>query len=455
MPDPSPRHPSVIASDELARPVRLVLVGVGGFGLVHAEHIARLQAGGVVRLVAAVDPTRDVAPPTIAGTPMYADLAEALVSAGPVDVVIVAAPVGEHARLAAVALEGGADVLLEKPPTASLDDFTRLVEIERRTGRVVQVGFQSLGSPATRQLLEDAFGIGEIVRVTATGTWSRTVGYWNRSSWAGRRSLGGQPVVDGVVTNPLAHATAAALAVAGCRELADVVKVDTDLYRANAIDSDDTSVVRIHTSSGKVVTCAFTLCAQEQTEPVVHVEGSRGRAEYAYTSDRLEIEIDGQTRTVATGREDLLENLIAFRRGQAQLLVPLASTGAFMRVLDAVATAAEPVRIDPRAISWLGEGQDRRAVVADVEHWVKRAVETGVDVHRTRRRLDPPRARHRHSSGHGRGHRGPVVPGRRGNHCGVHPAAVPASGPHARRSGGFGHPPVRPRLAHRSRHGRS
>jgi predicted dehydrogenase len=363
---------------------RLILVGVGGYGLVHAERIAKLQATGRVHLVAAVDPIREVPPDSISGTPIYAELTDAMAASDRVDVVIIAAPIGDHARLAELALTGGADVLLEKPPVATLDDFTRLLETERRTDRVVQVGFQSLGSEALRLLREDAFGIvkedafgiGKIVKVTATGAWSRTVGYWNRSPWAGHRSLNGHPVVDGVVTNPLAHATATALAIAGCRETGDVAAVDADLYRANAIDSDDTSVVRIHTSTGMTVTCALTLCAAEQHEPLVQVQGTRGRALFSYTEDRIDLEVDGHTRTVNVGRQDLLENLIAFRNGESPLLVPLASTGAFMRVLDAVATAGEPVRIDPRAITWLGEGPDRRPVVADVEQSLERAVES-------------------------------------------------------------------------------
>lgn len=356
---------------------RLVLVGVGGFGLVHAGRIAQLQADGLVHLAAAVDPLQDTPPEVIAGTPMFTDLPDALAAVGPVDVVVVAAPIGEHARLAALALTGGADVLLEKPPTATTEDFARLLELERETGRVVQVGFQSLGSPAPARLQEDAYGLGPVVRVTATGAWSRTAGYWNRSPWAGRRSLDGRPVVDGVVTNPLAHATATALAVAGCRRLEDVASVETDLYRANAIESDDTSVVRIRTSTGMTVTCAFTLCAAEQRPPLVQVEGTRGRAELSYTDDLLTLELDGERRTVTEMRQDLLQNLLAFRRGEAELLVPLASTGAFMRVLEAVATADEPVRIDPTAIAWSGEGEDRRPVVADVEHWLDRAVATG------------------------------------------------------------------------------
>ena len=67
--------------------VRLVLVGVRGFGAVHAERIARLAERGVVELVAAVDPGVVLDPPTIYGVHLYADLSEALSAVGPVDAV--------------------------------------------------------------------------------------------------------------------------------------------------------------------------------------------------------------------------------------------------------------------------------------------------------------------------------------------------------------------------------
>jgi predicted dehydrogenase len=360
-----------------ASPTRLVLVGVRGYGQVHAERIARLTDQGAVQLVAAVDPAVASETPTIYGVDLYADLTEALAVAGPVDVVIIAAPLSDHFQLGQLALTSGADVYLEKPPVASMDDFTRLLETEQETGRVVQVGFQSLGSRALDMLRGDAFGIGPIRRVSAVGAWSRTVGYWSRSPWAGRRSLHGRPVVDGVVTNPLAHAVATALAIAGCRRLDDVESVEADLYRANAIDSDDTSVVRIRTSQHHRVICALTLCAAAQREPRVQIEGPRGRATFAYTTDRVEVETEDRNRTEITTRVDLLENLLAHRQDGTPLLVPLVSTGAFMQVLAAVAAADEPVRIDPRAIQWEGKGQDRRAVVDNVEHWLWQAAVSG------------------------------------------------------------------------------
>jgi predicted dehydrogenase len=356
---------------------RLVLAGVRGFGQVHAERIARLADQGLVELVAAVDPAVVLDPPVIYGVDLYTDLSDALSAVGPVDVVIIAAPLAAHFDLARIALDSGADVYLEKPPVTSLDQFISLLDLERHAGGVVQVGFQSLGSHALPKLRTDAFGIGPVTRLGAVGAWSRTVGYWSRSPWAGRRSLNGRAVVDGVVTNPLAHAVATALAIADCHTVEDVAEVETDLYRANAIESDDTSVVRMRTTKRLQVTCALSLCAPVQREPEVRIDGAHGRATLAYTEDRIDVvDASGQTRQEVTGRTDLVENLLAHRRDGSELLVPLASTGAFMRVLAAVADY-EPVQIDPRAVHWEGEGQDRRAIVENIENWLEKAVSTG------------------------------------------------------------------------------
>ena len=239
--------------------------------------------------------------------------------------------------------------MLEKPPVARLADFNRLLATEVETGRVVQVGFQSLGSHALGKLRSDAYAIGKTVAVGAVGAWSRTVGYWTRAPWSGRRSLNGRAVVDGVVTNPLAHAVATALAVADCRNARRCpVRGDRPLPRQQDRRQRHLGGPDPH-HAGLRVTCALTLCAPEVREPEIRIVGERGSATFAYTSDRVEFSADGEQRTDLTGRTDLVENLLAHRRDGVPLLVPLASTGAFMRVLGAVADAHEPVHVDPVA----------------------------------------------------------------------------------------------------------
>ena len=79
------------------------------------------------------------------------------------------------------------------------------------------------------------------------------------------------------------------------RRLDDVESVHTDLYRANAIDADDTSVVRVRAADGLTVTCALSLSSQVQTEPLIYVEGKHGRATFGYTEDRVQIDAGGAT----------------------------------------------------------------------------------------------------------------------------------------------------------------
>ena len=94
-----------------------------------------------------------------------------------------------------------------------------------------------------------------------------------------------------------------------------------------------------------VVVVARAAKAAEQQDPFITVEGTEGRAVLHYTRDELTVSGPEGTRTVSSGRTNLLENLIAARRDGAALLCPLAATGAFMRVLDAVRTR-DPALLD-------------------------------------------------------------------------------------------------------------
>jgi hypothetical protein len=146
----------------------------------------------------------------------------------------------------------------------------------------------------------------------------------------------------------------------------DVLSVETELYRANPIESDDTSTVRITTTRGTTIVVAVTLCATEHLEPSVIVHGSTGDVVLRYSSDRI-----GDTEY---GRADLLENLLAHRADPGvPLYCPLQATGGFTRVVEAVRTAPDPVEIPAELVRWEGEGPERRPIVLDVENWIDRA----------------------------------------------------------------------------------
>lgn len=360
---------------------KIALVGVHGFGEHHLHNLERLSGKKLVDLVAVADPNPP-APGTLPGTTaVYPDLNALLAADHRPDIVIVATPIQTHAPLALSVLASSAHLYLEKPPVASMKDFLQLQEAAGKAGKSVQIGFQSLGSHALKALEQLAQGeatadfpsIGRLKGISATGRWVRDRAYYARSRWAGKRSLEGVDVVDGVATNPLAHAIATALRIAGARTAADLVSVDTDLYRANDIEADDTSVIRMRTIKGLPITCALTLCAAESVEPYVTLHGTEGTAVFHYTEDRVTVRTEAGTSARDYGRDDLTENLLQHLSQRIPLLSPLDHSGAFMKVLEAIRTAEPPTAIPTGEVNWAGTGQQAHAVLPGIEEILERA----------------------------------------------------------------------------------
>jgi predicted dehydrogenase len=364
---------------------KVAVVGIHGHGGSHLRTVADLENRGLARLSAVVDPRE----PENAPASWFASLGD-LLSAGAdalPDVVVLSTPIHTHLPLARAAMEAGIDVLLEKPTTASLTEHAELVAVTERTGRLCQVGFQTFGSHALPAVV-DLIARGEVGQVTgigAIGTWVRTAAYWARSPWAGRRRMGDRAVVDGVVTNPLAHAVATALWVGGARSSTDLAYVNTDLWRANPIEADDTSSLRAVGTDGTRYGFGLTLCAAERTPARVVVQGTAGEIELEYEHDVVRLRTGRVVAEKQYGRTGLLENLLRARAGE-RLLCDVRDTGAFMQVLEAVRTAPDPAPIGDTFVDWLDgiaavpggsqgnpEGDTRHPVVHDVAEWCERA----------------------------------------------------------------------------------
>lgn len=372
------------------RVARIAVVGVHGHGASHVRRVHELAARGEAELTAVVDPREpDPGAPGESRARWFASLGDLLSQGELPDVVVLSTPIHTHLPLAQAAMEAGIDVLLEKPTAASLAEHEALVGVAERTGRRCQVGFQTFGSHALAAVsrMIDRGEVGQVTGIGAVGAWVRTASYWSRSAWAGRRHLDGHDVVDGVVTNPLAHAVATALRIGGARRAADVAYVDTDLWRANPIEADDTSSVRVVAANGTRFGFGLTLCADERTPSRVIVYGTEGTITLEYEFDRVLLRTGAVTAEKEYGRTSLLEDLLAVRRTGGQLLCDVAETGAFMRVLETVRTGPEPraivsgdgthdTAVPDGVMEWRGEGGDRRPVIHDVERWCERVAAT-------------------------------------------------------------------------------
>ncbi|WP_228983181.1 Gfo/Idh/MocA family protein [Streptomyces sp. DH12] len=362
-------------------PLPVVLAGARGHGRRHLENVRRLADAGLVRL-AGVCELRPLDPAELDGFPDVAqsDDLGALLDATGARAVVVCTPIDTHTDLALTAARRGVHLLLEKPPAPSFADFHRIRDAVRLAGTACQIGFQSLGSHALGAIAELVAegAVGEVTGIGAAGAWARDEAYFRRSPWAGKRRLNGADVVDGVLTNPLAHAVATALALDGSPFAEDVADIELELARANDIEADDTSCLRVTTARGTRVTAAVTLCAEQPGEPYVLVHGRRGRITFWYKHDRVLVQRAGHgpVETVH-GRTDLLENLVHHLADGDELLVPPDRAGAFMRVVEAVRTAPDP-RPLPAGRWYAEEAADgtRRRVVKGVDGLVHASAET-------------------------------------------------------------------------------
>lgn len=351
------------------------VVGIHGFGKFHLAELERMHAEGLAEVVAVADPRGGQGARHLPeGTPVHPDLDTLLAAVVP-DVVVIATPIHTHLPLATRALQAGAAVLLEKPTTASLAEFEQLVQVAAETGRPVQVGFQSFGSHALDRIAEylRTGAIGTVTGIGGIGLWRRTRGYYNRSRWAGHRHLDGVDVVDGVVTNPLAHAVATALRIDGSTRTEDLTEVEVDLFRVNEIEADDTSAVRLRTTKGTPIALGLTLATERDdwVPPSVTVHGTAGELELAYTEDVLRVRTGAGEHTEKLGRTGLLRNLTDHLDTGAPLLAALADTGAFMRVLEAVRTAPDPRQVDQKFFSVHGASEDSYRVLHGVDEWCR------------------------------------------------------------------------------------
>lgn len=155
--------------------VGLATIGAGGQGT--ADTKAALKVPGV-ELVGVADVydgrlarAREVFCPTLVATRDYKEL----LARPDVDAVIVATPDHWHARIAIEAMDAGKDVYVEKPMVHALEEGLRVVEAQRRTGRICQVGSQRVSSVVYRKAKE-------LLASGAIGELNLVEAWWNRNS---------------------------------------------------------------------------------------------------------------------------------------------------------------------------------------------------------------------------------------------------------------------------------
>ena len=174
---------------EPARPVApsdrigLATIGMGIIGFIDTN-TALLVPG--VELVAAADcydarlsRVKEVYGPDVATTRDWREI----IARDDVDAVIVSTPDHWHVPMATAALEAGKAVYLEKPMIHDLSEGPTMIDVQKKTGGVLQVGSQFASDVLYEKVkeLHEAGAIGEINMVEAAFNRNSAIGAWQYS----------------------------------------------------------------------------------------------------------------------------------------------------------------------------------------------------------------------------------------------------------------------------------
>jgi predicted dehydrogenase len=163
--------------------VRIALIGAGGQG--SADTRNALSVGGV-ELAAVADiydgrlkRAREVWGEQVFTTRDYREV----LARKDVDAVFVATPDHWHSAIAIDAMNAGKDVYCEKPMVQQLSQGAQMIEAQKRTGRIVQVGSQRVSSivyAKAKEMLASG-AIGELNMVEAWVDRNSAIGAWQYS----------------------------------------------------------------------------------------------------------------------------------------------------------------------------------------------------------------------------------------------------------------------------------
>jgi predicted dehydrogenase len=163
--------------------IRFAAIGVGGMGSGDVRSALSVEGTELVAVAdcyqGRLERAREAWGKTIDITRDYREILERK----DVDAVIVATPDHWHQTIAIEAMNKGKDVYCEKPMIQKIGEGAGLVDAQKRTGRIIQVGSQRVSSVeyAKAQELFRAGAIGELNMVEAWWDRNSAIGAWQYS----------------------------------------------------------------------------------------------------------------------------------------------------------------------------------------------------------------------------------------------------------------------------------
>jgi predicted dehydrogenase len=269
------------------RAPRCVVVGLGGYGLVHIDAVRWLSERGLATLsgVVALEVDRKARPALTGelhrqGVRLYDSVEQFLASGDEADVLTVPVGIHMHVPMSIMAMRAGLDVYCEKPVAGTVQEVDQLIAVQHETGRTVAIGFQHIWSRSIQELKARILDgrLGAVRSASLICGWPRSIQYYTRNEWTGRLRVGPHWILDSPANNAHAHYVMNSLYLCGDRPgTAGVpVRVRAELYRANPIEGPDTVQLKCELPSGAAIHLCLTHANATPFGPSLELHCERG-----------------------------------------------------------------------------------------------------------------------------------------------------------------------------------
>lgn len=291
--------------------VRIVLIGIGGFGNQYVNALLTDPRRDMCELVAVCDPRPEgcaqLGMLKAAGIPVYPS-PEEMFAHEKADMAVISTPIFLHPAHARLAFENGCNVLLEKPVAANARLTEEIIAAREQSGHELAIGFQWCYDSAMLAFKKDVVSgrFGKLNSMKAMVLWPRDLAYYARGGgWAGKKyAADGTPVFDSVASNATAHYIMNMLFVAGSKidSAAEFEPEDVRLFRCNDIETFDTIAFKGRIGSSNVTYIAsHSITAEDNVDPVFEYTFEKARVTFDKQSGGHIIAVTAQGETIDYG----------------------------------------------------------------------------------------------------------------------------------------------------------
>ncbi len=367
---------------------KVALIGVTGFGAHIYRQLLRLHYEGRIEFAGAVVRTPAKCPDQLQemkrlGFRIYGSPAELYADRSiRYDLLSIPTGIDSHETMVREGLAYGANVLVEKPLTGTIDSAKRMIAAGDASPCWVAVGFQNLYGKDTRQVkkLLLAGTIGKVRQISVIGMWPRNTAYYTRNNWAAHFKCGDAWVLDSPANNAFAHYITNALFWAADEywDLARIQSVQAELYRARDIETFDTCSLRLLTQNGVELIVHLThSCAIQGHEPIVRIVGETGVIEWQLRNYYKVLRPGEFSSAIPVGDAMFDEfDVVADRlEGKEALLCSMRMAGKHLYTINAIHLTSTIADIAPEFVDVAPDGLHQ---IRNLEEAFQQAWERGV-----------------------------------------------------------------------------